>query len=63
MASCQNMGIFDFQGLILKYFSQKHVLIRSSRLIFSQKVQLSLLVLFSIHISHVEKSLLSMNVP
>ena len=55
MAICQNMGSFDLQGLILKYFSQKHVLIRSSRLIFSQKVQLSLLVLFIFHITHVKK--------
>ena len=55
MAICQNMGSFDLQGLILKYFSQKHVLIRRSRLIFSHKVQLSLLVLFIFHITHVKK--------
>ena len=40
------MGIIDIKGLILKYFSQKHALIRNFMLIFSQKVQLSLLVLF-----------------
>ena len=48
------MGIIDIKGLILKYFSQKHALIRNFMLIFSQKVQLSL-VQFIIHITHVKK--------
>ena len=43
VTSCQNKGKFYFQGLILKDYKQKNVLIRNSRLIFSQKVQVSLL--------------------
>ena len=42
VTSCQNKGKFYFQGLILKDYKQKNVLIRNSRLIFSQKVQVSL---------------------
>ena len=61
MASCQNMGIFDIQGLILKYFSQKHALVRNSTLIFFTKS--TIIIIGTIHISHVKKSLLSMNVP